>query len=88
MSGVPPKVLPRETVGTVGEQQMNGEPTPGATRPAVRLPVRDHPRVDPDEDVGGDPVCWLDRVCPECGGFLTEARPTRCERCGTDLAVE
>ena len=21
---------------------------------------------------GGDPACWLDRVCPECGTFLDE----------------
>jgi hypothetical protein len=23
-----------------------------------------------EDDVGGDPACWLDRVCPECGGFV------------------
>jgi len=31
------------------------------------------------DDVGGDPVCWLDRVCPDCGA-LTEAES--CWRCG------
>lgn len=23
---------------------------------------------------GGDPVCWLSRVCPECGQFIEDAR--------------
>jgi rubrerythrin len=32
---------------------------------------------------GGDPACWLDQVCPECG-HLTE-NATRCPSCGTAL---
>ncbi len=32
---------------------------------------------------GGDPVCWLHRVCPECGAFSDTAPPTVCHRCGT-----
>lgn len=32
-------------------------------------------------DTGGDPVCWLDRVCPECGLFL-EDPDEACPRCG------
>ncbi|MFD6858317.1 hypothetical protein ACFWB0_15745 [Rhodococcus sp. NPDC060086] len=32
-------------------------------------------------DLGGDPVCWLDRVCPECGLFLDD-RDAPCPRCG------
>lgn len=32
---------------------------------------------------GGDPVCWLHRVCPECGAFADTAPPTVCHRCGT-----
>ncbi|WP_435177888.1 hypothetical protein [Actinacidiphila sp. bgisy145] len=31
---------------------------------------------------GGDPVCWLDRVCEECGAFRETAGPD-CARCGT-----
>jgi hypothetical protein len=31
---------------------------------------------------GGDPVCWLDRVCEECGAFRETAGPD-CPRCGT-----
>jgi len=38
------------------------------------------------EPEGGDPVCWLDRVCEECGAFLEgEESPEGlvCWRCGT-----
>ncbi|WP_166664212.1 rubredoxin-like domain-containing protein [Actinophytocola oryzae] len=36
-------------------------------------------------DTGGDPACWLDRVCPDCG-LLTEDDnpPARCPRCGAE----
>ncbi|WP_300008059.1 hypothetical protein [Pseudonocardia sp.] len=40
-----------------------------------------------DGDDGGDPVCWLDQVCPECGAMPTgdgEATADRCWRCGTE----
>jgi hypothetical protein len=40
-----------------------------------------------DPDGGGDPVCWLDKVCPGCG-LLTGDRPSAtCPRCGEDLAA-
>ncbi|WP_345421068.1 hypothetical protein [Pseudonocardia xishanensis] len=29
----------------------------------------------------GDPVCWLGRLCPECGAMPTEDSPERCWRC-------
>jgi predicted amidophosphoribosyltransferase len=29
----------------------------------------------------GDPVCWLNKVCPECGAF-NEHPDQRCWRCG------
>jgi hypothetical protein len=32
---------------------------------------------------GGDPACWLERVCPECGRIADAAPPVVCERCGT-----
>ncbi|CAG7656138.1 hypothetical protein [Actinacidiphila bryophytorum] len=32
---------------------------------------------------GGDPVCWLDRVCDECGAMREDMRAARCARCGT-----
>jgi hypothetical protein len=31
---------------------------------------------------GGDPACWLDRVCEKCGAFRETPAP-RCARCGT-----
>jgi hypothetical protein len=43
----------------------------------------------PDEsDLGGDPVCWLDRVCPECGRFASDedlGATQRCAECGAEL---
>ena len=32
------------------------------------MPARDDGRVTEDE--GGDAVCWIDRVCDVCGGFM------------------
>lgn len=32
---------------------------------------------------GGDPVCWLDRVCEECGAFREDLSAPVCARCGT-----
>ncbi|WP_346621058.1 hypothetical protein [Blastococcus montanus] len=46
----------------------------------------DPPSTPPDE--GGDPACWLRRVCPECGGLADEDPPARCPRCGAELPVE
>jgi uncharacterized protein YeaO (DUF488 family) len=45
----------------------------------ARLPLTD------TEDEGGESVCWLDRVCPECGR-LSEGRTARtCPACGAAL---
>jgi pimeloyl-ACP methyl ester carboxylesterase len=30
------------------------------------------------DDVGGDPACWADRVCEECGRLVEDAREHRC----------
>jgi ribosomal protein S27AE len=38
---------------------------------------------DPAE--GGDPVCWLNRVCPECGLLTDEEPPLTCPRCGATI---
>ncbi|MCW2703681.1 MAG: DNA-binding transcriptional regulator, MarR family [Blastococcus sp.] len=38
----------------------------------------------PDEE-GGDPACWVRRVCPACGRLADENPPTRCPACGADL---
>ena len=37
--------------------------------------------VDASEPAGGDPVCWLDRTCPECGAMPSADSPGRCWRC-------
>ncbi|MFT7841208.1 hypothetical protein Q5530_34170 [Saccharothrix sp. BKS2] len=34
---------------------------------------------------GGDPVCWLSRVCPECGLLADGEPPEVCPRCGAAL---
>jgi hypothetical protein len=39
----------------------------------------------PDADEGGDPACWLPRVCPGCGRLADEDPPTRCAGCGLEL---
>jgi rubrerythrin len=48
---------------------------PGRTRPI------------PDDE-GGDPACWLNRVCPDCGRLAEDGPPTRCPACGADLAAD
>ncbi|MEU4807153.1 hypothetical protein [Actinosynnema sp. NPDC023587] len=35
-----------------------------------------------DRVEGGDPVCWLSRVCPECGHLADGEQPAVCPRCG------
>ncbi len=37
---------------------------------------------------GGDPVCWLHRVCPACGRLADEDPPTRGPACGAELRGE
>ena len=36
------------------------------------------------DDEGGDPVCWLGGLCPECGA-MPGAGSDRCWRCGAEL---
>ena len=33
----------------------------------------------------GDPVCWLSRVCPECGSLAEGPVPAVCPRCGAEM---
>ncbi|MBB6378419.1 rRNA maturation endonuclease Nob1 [Pseudonocardia eucalypti] len=44
----------------------------------------DEERRTDEADLGGDPVCWLNRVCMECGRFAAEPGD-RCAECGADL---
>jgi predicted amidophosphoribosyltransferase len=34
---------------------------------------------------GGDPVCWLDQLCPECRAMPTADQDGLCWRCGSEL---
>lgn len=60
------------------EAQSEPEAPGGALAPA--------PHAAPDSTPeGGESVCWLDRVCPECGRLADTAPPTVCARCGSPL---
>ncbi|WP_336033274.1 MarR family transcriptional regulator [Geodermatophilus sp. FMUSA9-8] len=54
--------------------------TAGVGLDVVTAPV---PRAPADD--GGDPACWLARVCPACGRLADEDPPTRCPACGEEL---
>jgi hypothetical protein len=32
------------------------------------------------EPGGGDPACWLDDVCPDCGRFVEDSADHVCDR--------
>ncbi len=32
------------------------------------------------EPEGGDPACWLDHVCPDCGRFVEHSHDHVCEQ--------
>jgi uncharacterized protein YeaO (DUF488 family) len=40
-----------------------------------------------EQDSGGDPVCWLPRVCPRCGAMTGTEPPTTCPRCHAEIPV-
>ena len=35
----------------------------------------------------GDPACWLEHVCDECGALIEGALPATCWRCGAEVAA-
>ncbi|MBB5632740.1 hypothetical protein BKA04_000963 [Cryobacterium mesophilum] len=35
----------------------------------------------------GDPVCWLEHVCDECGALIDGALPATCWRCGAAVVA-
>ncbi|MGH3601738.1 MAG: hypothetical protein ACRDQH_15920, partial [Pseudonocardiaceae bacterium] len=43
------------------------------------------PKPEPPADEGGDPACWLPRVCPECGLLADLDPPVMCTRCGAEI---
>ncbi len=40
------------------------------------------------DEPGGDAVCWLHELCPECGAMPTAEQPDRCWRCGYSAAPD
>lgn len=40
------------------------------------------------QDTGGDPACWLNSVCPDCGRFVEARPPTTCPRCGAEIVAD
>lgn len=40
------------------------------------------------EPVGGDPVCWIQFTCDECGAFQDDREAQTCWRCGVRLNPE
>jgi hypothetical protein len=40
------------------------------------------------DDSPGDPVCWLRRVCPQCGALSDTDPPTDCRRCHAPMPVD
>jgi hypothetical protein len=43
--------------------------------------------VSGEEDEGGDAVCWLGALCPECGA-MPSGESDRCWRCGAQRPDE
>jgi hypothetical protein len=41
-------------------------------------PVRPYAATEPEEEQGGDPVCWAHLVCPECGSIVSEGHRDGC----------
>jgi uncharacterized protein YeaO (DUF488 family) len=42
-------------------------------------------QADEDDDVPGDPACWLHRVCPSCGTIANADPPTTCPQCHAEI---
>ena len=54
----------------------------GAASPARRGPAG---QANEDDDVPGDPACWLHRVCPSCGTIANADPPTTCPQCHAEI---
>lgn len=58
--------------------EVRGNPPtpPGAAAPAAHTA----------EPLGGDPACWLNRVCDACGRFIDDEAALTCPLCGAARA--
>jgi rubrerythrin len=55
---------------------------------AAHVTDQRHETAAPEVGEGGDPVCWLSRVCPDCGLFAVREPPTTCQRCGAAIPAD
>jgi hypothetical protein len=63
-----------ETVGSfrIKMKSNGGRPMSG------ERPVRPDADAEPEDEQGGDPVCWAHLVCPECGSIVSEGHRDGC----------
>ncbi|MFE1930434.1 hypothetical protein ACFW95_08635 [Streptomyces sp. NPDC059474] len=66
-----PETANRETENRAAADRAAAAPDPGPAPAPV-----------PAEPEGGEPACWLDRVCADCGAIQDAAPFARCARCG------
>jgi hypothetical protein len=50
--------------------------------------THDDTATPPEQDTAGDPVCWLRRVCPQCGALAASDPPTTCPQCRFEMTGE
>jgi rubrerythrin len=49
---------------------------------------KDQPYQPADDDLPGDPVCLLRRVCQRCGSVADEDPPTACPTCHAAIPAD
>jgi len=64
------------------------ETFPPALPPEESGVVTSQERANEVAEEGGDPACWLNRVCPACGRLADDDPPTRCPDCGEELRAD
>jgi rubrerythrin len=67
----------------------DARPSAPARRSAAAASAEREPDTPPEVaepvELPGDPVCWLRRVCAECGTFVETEPPVVCPQCGANL---